>query len=98
MLNWADFSVLMITLAGPISDLSAAHTEKAGVLAIIQFGLIGLFLGIAVGQVSRRLAYSYLESKTLHAGVASLLYMMVPIFLLSFVVFVPFLLAMAVSK
>src|SRR5207237_9382809 len=98
MLNWADLSVLVIILAGPFSGVCAAHDEKAGLVAIILFGLIGLFLGIAVGWVSRRLAYSYLCSKTLHPGAALLLYAIVPMFLLLLVIFVPYFLATAVYE
>jgi hypothetical protein len=96
MLNWADFSVLLMILAGPFSGVAAAHQHKAGVLSLILFGCVGLAVGFGIGQASSKLAYRVLGSKTLPAGLQFVSYMLIPMISLLLVILVPALLAMMI--
>jgi len=53
---------------GPFSGFCAAHQHKAGITSLALFTIVGLIVGIGLGQVSRKLAYSVLRSKTLPGG------------------------------
>ena len=90
LLNIANFSLLLMVLAGAFSGLGAAHAHKAGVPAAILFAFGGLALGILLGLASSKFA---LDSKRLHAGVGLLVYIAIPLVGLLAVALVPFLVA-----
>ena|SRR6266487_4087316 len=93
MLNLADFSMLLMALIGPVSGLGAAHAHKAGVPALIVFGVGGLGLGIYLGMVANKCAYRVLDSKRLTAGSGFFAYMAIPLVGILVVALVPFLVA-----
>jgi len=93
MLNAADFSLLMMTLIGPVSGFGAAHAHKAGVPAAILFALGGLGLGISLGIVANKCAYRVLDSKRLTSGLVFFVYLGVLLVGILVVALVPFLVA-----
>jgi hypothetical protein len=96
MLNWTDLSVLIMLVMGPFSGLCAAHQHKAGITSLVLFTIVGLIVGIGLGQVSRKLAYSVLRSKTFPGGLQFFVYMFVPMAFIFAVLLVPALLAMMI--
>lgn len=80
MLNWADFSVLLMVLIGPISAFAAAKQLKAETSSAIFFSFIGVAVGLGVGWLVNKLAYATLESKKLPEGWKALFYLLIPIF------------------
>ncbi len=98
MLNWTDFSCLLMILAGPLSGVAAAHQHKAGVLSLILFGVVGLAIGFGVGMIliSSKFAYRILRSKMLPNGLKFAAYMLVPMCSLLLVVLLPAMLAMMI--
>jgi hypothetical protein len=96
MLNWTDLCGLLMLLAGPVSGFGAAHQHKAGITSLVLFTIIGLIVGVGLGQVSSKLAYSVLRSKTLPGGLQFFVYMFVPMAFLFAVLLVPALLVMMI--
>jgi hypothetical protein len=96
MLNFADLSVLLMMLAGPFSGVVVAHQHKLGTPSLILFGLAGLVIGLGVGMLSSKVAYTILRSKKLPAGLQSIAYLFIPVFSLLLVLLAPALLAMVI--
>jgi hypothetical protein len=93
VLNLADFSMLLMTVIGPLSAFGAAHGHKAGLGAAVLFGLGGLGLGLSVGVTANKCAYRVLGSKKLNGGLAFLVYAAIPFIGILVVALVPFLVA-----
>jgi uncharacterized membrane-anchored protein len=96
MLNWTDFSVLLMILAGPFSGVAAAHQHKAGVASLILFGVVGLAVGFGVGMISNKFAYRILRSKRLPEGLKFVAYMFTPMCSLLLVILLPAMLAVMI--
>ena len=60
MLNWADLCTLLTLLVSAFTGATAAHTQKAGWVAITIFAIVGFFLGAAFAFGASKLAYSAL--------------------------------------
>lgn len=93
MLNFADFSTLLMAFIGPVSGVCAAHAHKAGVPALVVFGVGGLGVGIFLGMAANKCAYRVLDSKRLTTASALFGYMAIPLIGILVVVLVPFLVA-----
>ena len=52
MLNWADFSRLLMIFIGALSGFGSARDMKVGILATILFTIGGLVLGFGMSWVS----------------------------------------------
>jgi len=96
MLNWTDLCGLLMLLAGPASGFGAAHQHKAAIVSLILFTIFGLIVGVGLGQVSSKLAYSVLRSRTGPDILRHYAYMFVPPVFLFAVLLVPALLAMMI--
>ena len=96
MLNWRDLCGLLMLLAGPMSGFGAAHQHKAGIVSLVLFTVFGLIVGVGLGQVSSKLAYSVLRSKTRPDALRHYVYMFVPMVFLFAVLLVPALLVMMI--
>lgn len=83
-------------LAGPASGFCAAHQHKAGIASLVLFTIFGLIVGGGLGQVSSKLSYSALRSKTLPGGLQPFVYMFIPTAFLLAVALVPALLVMMI--
>jgi hypothetical protein len=93
MLNWADFSGLLMIFLGPLCGIAAAHSHKAPISSLIVFGFVGLCLGICGAAISIKLTDSIFRTKKLSAGVGGTLYMLVPCAGIFLVVIAPYILA-----
>ncbi|MGP8201933.1 MAG: hypothetical protein ACLQU4_20775 [Limisphaerales bacterium] len=71
MLNLQDFCCLLMIPVGAISGIVNAHDMKAGTLAIILFGFIGLLLGFGAAFGTAALCKRH---------VPSIVYRLMPIF------------------
>ncbi len=92
MLNLADFSFLLMILAGPVSGFAAAQARHAGPLPDVLFALAGLAIAVSVGSAAKKFAYSTLNSKKLPAAVGLLVYTLIPLLALFTVILLPCLL------
>lgn len=98
MLNWTDLCGLMMLLVGPASGFAAAHQHQAGIAPLVLFTIIGLIVGICLGQVSGKLAYSVLDSENWPDALRFCVYMFIPTAFLFAVPLVPALLAMMIYR
>ena len=96
MLNWSDLCGLLMLLAGPMSGFGAAHQHKAGIAALVLFSIFGLIGGVGLGHVSRKLAYSVLNSRNGPDALRHYVYLFVPTVFLFAVLLVPALFVMMI--
>jgi len=75
MLNWHDFSRLLMILIGAVSGLGSAREMKSGTSVVIIFAFIGAFLGFGMGAATFKLERWL---KKLPAGMRPLLYFLIP--------------------
>ena len=80
--NWADGSSLMMiflaTVFGAVFAAMDLKSAAATAIGAVCGGLIGFVVGFAGAQVSGRLAYSVLNSKTLGDAIQVVLYLVLP--------------------
>jgi hypothetical protein len=96
MLNLTDLARLLMIVLGPLSGVAAAHQHKAGLLSLILFGIIGLLIGVGVGEVSSKVAYRVLCANTLPLGLTLAIYMLIPLVSLLLVAVAPLAIVTAV--
>jgi|SRR5262245_50818149 len=102
MLNLTDLARLLMIVLGPLSgfaaahQVAAAHQHKAGIWSLILFGVIGLVIGVGAGEVSSKVAYRVLCSKTLPLGLALAIYILIPLVSLLLVAVAPLAIVTAV--
>jgi hypothetical protein len=92
MLNWADFSGLVIIFAATLCGFGAAHAHKAGKISLVIFTVVGFVIGLGFAVASKKLAYSALRARGSVHGV----YMIVPMLFIVAAFSLPWLIAMLI--
>ena len=93
MVNWTTLCSLLMTLAGPLSGVVAAHSHKAGAFSLVLFGTFGFAVAYQIGKTSSKLSYRMLDSKALPAVLQFAGYMLLPMVSLLLVILIPALIA-----
>jgi len=93
LLNAADLILLVTVVVGPLSGIAAAHGCKAGVLAMILFGLGGFLFALGLGLATNKLANKVLRARSLPESIQVLAYMFIPMPTLLVVLLGPLLVA-----